>query len=139
MQEQNGGEGVELSPRDIADLETLTNPSVVRHIAAYSRPDEPTHELMRETWIQGQIVVPKELGDEALLRLDHGAGLGNARLSLIVEIDGERVAWEYIDVTTLVEAWATSIVDDLAAGNTAERDRIAELMRELKKDTPKDE
>lgn len=128
----------DLTDRDIADLESmneLENPpalrAIVREIHAYSHPDEPELELGRETWVQGSVEIPKELGVEGLVRLDSGNGLGNARLSLVVEIDGVRIGWEYIDVTTLVESWARTILDDYASGNTAEADRIADARERL--------
>src|SRR5690606_29921204 len=65
--------------------------------------------------------------------LDTGVGLGSARLSLLVEVDGERIGWEYIDVTTLVEQWAAAIVDDFTSGNTSERDRIAGVLETYKR------
>lgn len=50
-------------------------------------------------------------GHKVVSRLDSGAGHGHARLSLLVELDGERVAHEYIDVSTLIELWANAVVD----------------------------
>lgn len=131
MTEPTEGEGVELSPQDVADLESMNAPenaaparAIVRELSAYTHPDEPELSAQRETWVQGAIpgAVP---GSEVLLRLDSGIGLGSAKLSLVIEVDGERVAWEYIDVTTLVESWASSIMDEYNAGDRTQRDRIA--------------
>lgn len=138
MTEPTEGEGVELSPQDVADLESMNAPenaaaarAIVRELAAYTHPDEPDLAAQRETWVQGAIpgAVP---GSEVLLRLDSGIGLGSAKLSLVIEVDGERVAWEYIDVTTLVESWASSIMDEYNSGDRTQRDRIALAVESFK-------
>lgn len=93
---------------------------VVRRALVYTHRVDPRRHVSRETWIIGTVPHPDH---EIDVRLDHGAGQGHAELSLLVDIDGKRVAWEYIDMTTLVNNWAAKIVDE-------------ELRRRAKKDTP---
>lgn len=127
---------LELTEQDIADLAVMSDPGdiataprrIVRLISAYSHPDEPLapgQEGTAETWVQGTM---KHDEHEIALRVDSGAALGGTKLTLLLEVDGERVAWEYIDITTLVEAWAAAALDDYLSGNTAERDRIKGLL-----------
>lgn len=82
---------------------------VIRRALVYTHPVDTRRHLSRETWIQGTIPNPDH---KIEIRLDHGVGSGHAELSLLVDVDGERVAWEYIDMTTLVEHWSTKIVDE---------------------------
>ena len=93
---------------------------VIRRALVYTHPVDTRQHLSRETWIQGTIPHPEH---EIEIRLDHGVGSGHAQLSLLVDIDGKRVAWEYIDMTTLVNNWAAKIVD-------------AELRKREQADTP---
>lgn len=81
---------------------------VIRRALVYTHPVDTRRHLSRETWIQGKMPHPEHDID---VRLDHGVGSGHAELSLLVDIDGKRVAWEYIDMTTLVNNWAAKIVD----------------------------
>lgn len=82
---------------------------VIRRALVFTHPVNVRKHLSRETWIQGKVPHPEHDID---VRLDHGVGSGHAELSLLVDIDGVRVAWEYIDMTTLVNNWAAKIVDD---------------------------
>lgn len=82
---------------------------IIRRALVYTHPVDARKHLSRETWIQGTVPHPEHQID---VRLDHGVGSGHAELSLMVDIDGKRVAWEYIDMTTLVNNWAAKIVDD---------------------------
>lgn len=81
---------------------------IIGRAIVYRHPVDPRRHLSRETWIQGTMPNPDH---KIEFRLDHGVGSGHAELSLMVDIDGKRVAWEYIDMTTLVEHWAAKIVD----------------------------
>lgn len=86
-----------------------TDREITRQALVYTHPVDTRRNLSRETWIQGTVPNPDH---KIEIRLDHGVGSGHAELSLLVDIDGERAAWEYIDCTTLVEHWATKIVDE---------------------------
>lgn len=94
--------------------------AVIRRAIVHTHAVDPRQHLSRETWIQGTVPHPEHQID---IRLDHGTGSGHAQLSLMVDIDGKRVAWEYIDMTTLVNNWAAKIVD-------------AELSARQESDTP---
>jgi hypothetical protein len=91
------------------DEDETTTREIAREIRGWAHPEDQP-DLLRETWIQGSFKSDDD--SEILLRLDHGVGQGHAHLSLMVEIDGERIAWEYVDMTTLVEFWAQAIVAD---------------------------
>lgn len=82
---------------------------IIRRAIVHTHPVDQRQHLSRETWIMGKYPHPEHDID---VRLDHGVGSGHAQLSLMVDIDGVRVAWEYIDMTTLVNHWATKIVDE---------------------------
>jgi hypothetical protein len=82
---------------------------ICRRALVYTHPVDVKRHLSRETWIQGKVPHPEH---EIEIRLDHGVGQGHAELSLLVDIDGKRAAWEYIDMTTLVNNWAAKIVDE---------------------------
>ena len=82
---------------------------VIRRALVHTHPVDARKHLSRETWIQGTVPHPEH---KIEIRLDHGVGSGHAELSLLVDIDGQRVAWEYIDMTTLVNNWAAKIVDE---------------------------
>ena len=116
---------IELSAEDAADLALLedTQPSVPapREIAdeltAYVHP--VTEPQQRETWLMGRVPLPD--GSTYLFRVDSGAGLGHGELSLLVEHERpgadddsapitERIAFEYIDMTTLTETWVESVI-----------------------------
>lgn len=92
---------------DGSDVDTRPARQISRVL---SLPAHPVVEaqLLRETWVQGSALDAKQ---NVEFRLDSGAGCGHAQLSLLVDIDGERVAWEYIDVASLTEAWVNAIVD----------------------------
>jgi len=93
-------------PREIAD-----------ELTAYVHPViEPQQ---RETWLMGRVPLPD--GSTYLFRVDSGAGLGHGELSLLVEHERpgadddsapitERIAFEYIDMTTLTETWVESVI-----------------------------
>lgn len=83
--------------------------SIVRRAVVHTHNVDPRQPLSRETWILGKYPHPDYDID---VRLDHGVGSGHAQLSLMVDIDGKRVAWEYIDMTTLVNHWAQKIVEE---------------------------
>ncbi|AWN03230.1 hypothetical protein PBI_APPA_49 [Microbacterium phage Appa] len=82
---------------------------VIRRALVYTHPVDTRQHLSRETWIQGKMPHPEHDID---VRLDHGVGSGHAQLSLVVDIDGKRIGWEYIDMTTLVNHWAAKMVDE---------------------------
>lgn len=81
---------------------------IVRELIAYTHDVETGRHLQRETWVQGTF---KHDEHDIDLRLDHGVGNGHAELSLMIDIDGKRAVWEYIDMTTLVETWATLVIE----------------------------
>lgn len=78
------------------------------HVQTY---DEPPSAGDRETWAHGTRTVTDMNGVEHQLelRLDSGAGMGSTHLSIAVDIDGEVVAREYIDVSTLIVDWTSAI------------------------------
>lgn len=82
---------------------------IIRRALVFTHPVDTRQHLSRETWIQGKVPHPEHDID---VRLDHGVGSGHAQLSLVVDIDGKRISWEYIDMTTLVNNWAAKIVDE---------------------------
>lgn len=106
---------------------------ILRELLAYAHPDEPEIDAGRETWMQGSLV---DDDHETLLRLDAGIGLGSAKLSLVIERDGDRIVWEYVDVATLVNAWASAALDDYRAGDTSEQTRIAALFAKMRHEQP---
>ena len=114
---------IELSEQDAADLALLedTQPAVpvTREIAdeltAYVHPVVDPQQ--RETWLMGRVADVD--GGTYIFRVDSGAGLGHGELSLLVEHerpagDGDtitqRIAFEYIDMTTLTESWIESVI-----------------------------
>lgn len=91
---------------------------VIRRALVYTHPVDARRHVSRETWIIGKVPHAEYDID---IRLDHGAGQGHAELSLMVDIDGKRVAWEYVDVRNLVDHWAMKIVDEELRKRAAER------------------
>ena len=106
----------QLSERDMADLALLdATPRTVRREFDVQAYDEPPATMGdRETWAQGGSVFIDEEGEHHKVdfRLDSGAGLGSTHLSFALDVDGERYVREYIDVTTLVGDWLSSIAGD---------------------------
>lgn len=117
--------GEPLTEQDKADIATMSDegaPDAQPQRDIASTLLVPTHSEsklgggFRETWLQGNAD-----DGSVVFRLDSGAGLGNSHLSLLVEDgEGNRIAHEYIDVTTLAEQWVSSILDAYAAAAQAD-------------------
>lgn len=130
---------IELSEQDAADLALLEDTQPTEHatreiaaeLTAYTHPVEALQ--MRETWLQGSASDGK--GGAYIFRVDSGAGIGHAELSLLVEHETpgatpddapvtERLAFEYIDMTTLTESWVESVIAR-AEAKRAQRDALS--------------
>jgi hypothetical protein len=84
--------------------------STTRTLIAIVHDDQG--ELLRAGEVETWAVLSQSIDGHAVVsRVDTGAGHGNSRLSLLVEIDGERVAHEYVDIAALADLWVNAVVD----------------------------